>query len=203
MKTVTMIRRCSFWWLARGALLSNSRTGRDLDVRIYSSCSNGEEPTNRADSKLAGKKSRSDKQPRISTGAIRKKETYLLDSDDTQFNLHFPFRGTLSKCDVSDLSNICRDVPETETTFSIHKCNACDTSDERKYVVCKGDEVFSLPSVTTVLNLTLPKKRNFMLYNWKRGMVREFGEDGYRQVKDEIKAAGCKFHVVIILNKLP
>lgn len=115
--------------------------------------------------------------------------------DRTRIKPSFPFKGTLNKCDVNDQPSCVR-----EPTFTVYKENADDKSDGRTYTVCRGDEVLSLPSVTTVLNMTLPEKRNFMLNNWKKGMVKEFGEEGYQQVKDEIKAAGKRFHMVRILR---
>ena len=121
------------------------------------------------------------------------KRRRLGDGQDTpRFKLTFPFKG---KCGVNEKPSVGCCVPEP--TFTVYKGNS---SEVRTYIVERGDEVLCLPSVTTVLNLTLPKSRNFMLNNWKKGMVREYGEMGYQQVRDEIKAVGKEFHAVRTLS---
>ena len=112
------------------------------------------------------------------------------DHHKAAIELNFPFRGTLSKCDTFDHSK-----PLPETKFTVHQHN-CGSDAQRKYMISCSDEMLHFPSVTTVLSCTVPKKRKFMLSMWKKGIVREYGEDGYHQIRDEIKALGNKFHLV-------
>ena len=154
--------------LLKGALLSIHLAATPPDGRKYSS---------RSCWNFLDEKEPTNKGRRLGDG-----------QDPPRFKLTFPFKG---KCGVTDQSSVGCCVPEP--TFTVYKGNS---SEVRTYIVERGDEVLSLPSVTTVLNLTLPKSRNFMLNNWKKGMVREYGEVGYQQVRDEIKAAGKEFHAV-------
>ena len=113
--------------------------------------------------------------------------------DTASIKLEFPFKGTLNKRDTIDTHNII----QPSTQFTVHRQKSIsDKCDARKYIICKGDEVFCFPSVTTVLSCTLPKKRNFMLSMWKKGIMKEFGEEGYHHFREEIKANGNKFHLV-------
>ena len=160
--------------LFKGTSLSLYLTATTLDVRNYSS--------------RGCRKVLDEKELTINTENVR---------DTPRFKLGFPFKGTLNKTGKPGVDGC---VPEP--TFTVSKGNSGDTLEGRTYLVHCGDEVLSLPSVTTVLSLTLSKKRNFMLNNWKKSIVREYGEVGYHQVKDEIKAAGKDFHVVRTLSTI-
>ena len=56
--------------------------------------------------------------------------------------------------------------------------------------------VYSLPSVTTVLDNTRSKKSYFSLRNWRKNMIKEHGEEGYRRIKKETIGQGANFHQV-------
>jgi hypothetical protein len=116
--------------------------------------------------------------------------------------LNFPFEGTLNKpespCLLESLTQLQNPSEDTTKTFSIHihKNSTNSESNARTYSIQKDDEIFFFPSVTTILSHTLPKRRGFMLSNWKRNLVKEFGEDGYLQVRDQIRELGIRFHAV-------
>lgn len=111
----------------------------------------------------------------------------------------FPFEGTLTYPETSctpNTSTLLHNSENIANTFTVHIGNATDGSDARTYFIHKDGERFHLPSVTTILSRTVPKQRGFMLSNWRKGLVKEFGEAGYLQVKDQIKALGSRFHAV-------
>jgi hypothetical protein len=39
-----------------------------------------------------------------------------------------------------------------------------------------------------------------MLSNWKKGIMREFGKDGYLQLKTEVQGHGNRFHEELVLK---
>lgn len=117
----------------------------------------------------------------------------------TNIELNFPFEGTIEKSKFSgelDASKLQNLSDSTTAPFSVHIRDTSGVLGGRSYTVQKDGEIFNFPSVTTVLSHTVPKQRGFMLSNWRKGLVKEFGEDGYLQVRDEIKALGNRFHEV-------
>ena len=124
----------------------------------------------------------------------------------TDIELNFPFEGTIEKSkfsdklDASQLKNLS---DSTTAPFSVHITDTNEVQGGRAYTVRKDGEIFNFPSVTTVLSQTLPKQRGFMLSNWRKRVVKESGEDGYLQVRDEIKALGNRFHEVLYITACP
>lgn len=113
--------------------------------------------------------------------------------------LTFPFEGTLDKQELSHTPETLAALQNSDksgNTFTVHIGNATDGSDARMYCIHKNDETFRLPSVTTILSQTLSKQRGFMLSNWRKGLVKEVGEDGYQQARNQILAVGNRFHEV-------
>ena len=120
------------------------------------------------------------------------------DSKVVGIELDFPFEGTLNKPQASReqlTSNRLQHSNGDTLTTHIGMVTAAG-SDARTYDIHRNGRVFQLPSVTTVLSHTLPKQRGFMLSHWRKGLVREFGEEGYQQVRNKIIHLGSKFHAV-------
>lgn len=113
--------------------------------------------------------------------------------------LTFPFEGTLDKHELTHTPETLAALQNSEksgNTFTVHIGNTIDGSNTRVYYIYKNDETFTLPSVTTILSQTLPRQRGFMLSNWRKGLVKEVGEDGYQQARNQILAVGNRFHEV-------
>lgn len=85
-----------------------------------------------------------------------------------------------------------------------HRVTKMDSFDGRFYrVVVPRRETYDLPSVTTVLRVTQPKSSFFSLRNWRKSMIKEHGEEGYRRIHSERLQAGTAFHQVRKANKPP
>ena len=52
------------------------------------------------------------------------------------------------------------------------------------------------PSVTSVLSLTMPSARNFLLNRWRRKKEYELGVDGAIKLRDDIRLRGTAIHGV-------
>ena len=55
------------------------------------------------------------------------------------------------------------------------------------------------PSVTTILGRTLPSKNYYSLKNWKKNVVNEVGEEGYKIVRLKATSSGSNLHRVSVL----
>ena len=106
----------------------------------------------------------------------------------------FPFEGessedksleTLMKGDRGDKKN---------DSFSVERQ---DTLEGRFYHITGSDgSEFSLPSVTTVLDNTMSPRSYFSLRNWRKNMIKEHGEVGFKRLKAERIRDGTRFHKV-------
>ena len=198
-----------------GLLLTRSYTRRAEPQELESTveteavpCSEDVEEGRKKKEKKRSKKNKTTtkaSKKETTTKASKKKDVSSspVAKEDLGIELNFPFEGTISKPEIET-------VPETPEThgksvtstsggdaFTVHMADATDGSDARVYNICRdGEAVFHLPSVTTILSQTLPRQRGFMLSNWRRGLVRELGEGGYLQVRDQTRASGKRFHAV-------
>ena len=53
------------------------------------------------------------------------------------------------------------------------------------------------PSVTTILDATRPKSDLYALLNWRQGLIKKLGEQGYIDKVSKIRKRGTTFHQVI------
>lgn len=74
-----------------------------------------------------------------------------------------------------------------------------DTTDGRYYVFKDGYSNYKLPSVTTILQATLPRSSWFSLRNWRLGMIQEHGEEGFMKWRQQVVSDGQKFHTVRVI----
>lgn len=170
-------------WLSQLRSLSRGAASQDLEVTTDDQTRKG-----KAKKKKRTRKTKSSNKVDPSKPA----EAHYLE-------LTFPFEGTLDKQETSHTPETLAPLQNSEksgNTFTVHIGNATDGSDARMYCIHKNDDTFHLPSVTTILSQTLPKQRGFMLSNWRKGLVREVGEDGYQQARNQILAVGNRFHEV-------
>ena len=83
---------------------------------------------------------------------------------------------------------------------SIHNDTLIDKEEsiEGRYYLFRGSDMekVKLPSVTTVLQATLPQSAWFGLRNWRKNMIEEHGEKGYRRIRSETIQNGKNFHQV-------
>ena len=198
-----------------GLLLTRSYTRRTEPQELESTveteavpCSEDvEEGRNKKEKKRSKKNKTTTKASKKETTTKASKKKDVASSPvakaDLGIELNFPFEGTISKPEIETLP----ETPETHgksvtstsggDAFTVHMADATDGSDARVYNICRdGEAVFYLPSVTTILSQTLPRQRGFMLSNWRRGLVKELGEGGYLQVRDQTRASGKRFHAV-------
>ena len=142
-----------------------------------------------------GKKKRTRKATKSDKDKANLPSNYIKEVAD--ISLNFPFEGTLHKQEASGAFKTSKHLQNlVENVFTVHIGTASSGSDTRMYNIHKNGEVFHLPSVTTVLGQTLPRQRSFMLSRWKKGVVREVGENGYLQVRDQFRNLGSRFHEV-------
>ena len=75
--------------------------------------------------------------------------------------------------------------------------NKENSRDGRYYVFqSPSQERYKLPSVTTILQDTMPRNNWFGLHNWRQSMIQEHGEKGYQEWRQEVIRSGKKFHKV-------
>ena len=73
-----------------------------------------------------------------------------------------------------------------------------DSSHGRFYHISSSKESFCFPSVTTVLDATMPKAMFYRLQNWKKSMVKEHGRTEFKKISANTLQSGTKFHKVCI-----
>ena len=71
-----------------------------------------------------------------------------------------------------------------------------DSYGDRHYNYVSGNERMKFPSVTTVLEKTIPNGRYFALRNWEKGSVDKHGKEGHKKLKETILNEGIEFHSV-------
>lgn len=114
----------------------------------------------------------------------------------------FPFEGAAPKRaegetgGLSSLEGEENDTPANDS-FTVGRR---DTLEGRFYHIVAGVEgsEFEFPSVTTVLESTMPPSNYYSLMNWRRGQIKEHGEEGYRRMNAERLRIGIGFHKVRI-----
>ena len=200
----------------RGLLLTRSYTRKAEPQELESTVENEaapcsedvEEGTKKKEKKRARKKNKTTtkaSKKETTTKASKKKDVSSspVAKVDLGIELNFPFEGTISKPEIETVPKTSETHGKSVTAtsggdaFTVHMADATDGSDARVYNIRRnGEAVFHLPSVTTILSQTLPRQRGFMLSNWRRGLVRELGEGGYLQVRDQTRASGKRFHAV-------
>lgn len=112
----------------------------------------------------------------------KKKKLKKVDIEHTRAEPSFPFEGVESaKCHAS--SDI--DIERVDSLNGV-----------RHYVINSPEESYRFPSVTTVLDATQPPEMYFRLRNWRKGLVREHGEQGSINIAQGIIRSGKNFHKV-------
>lgn len=78
------------------------------------------------------------------------------------------------------------------------ECINDEYSSDRFYKFTQRDEVVEqlLPSVTTVLQCTMPARGRFRLYNWRKSMIKKHGERQFYKLKNDTIRNGSQFHKV-------
>ena len=118
------------------------------------------------------------------------------ESDTTQSgNEPFPFEGHPSrKKRIQDLGKALRSL-NAPTEHKVQKND--DVDGDRFYnIVSEDGSEYSFPSVTTILGRTLPSKNYYSLKNWKRNVIKEVGEEGYKMVRLKATSGGSSLHRV-------
>ncbi len=66
----------------------------------------------------------------------------------------------------------------------------------RHYLINFPEESYCFPSVTTVLDGTESQATYFKLQNWRKGLVKEHGKQGFINIARDIIQSGKNFHKV-------
>lgn len=113
-------------------------------------------------------------------------------------NEPFPFEGQPSrKKRVLDLDKVLQSQ-NRPTDYKIKKND--DVDGDRFYtIISKDGSEYIFPSVTTILGRTLPSKNYYSLKNWKKNVVNEVGEEGYKIVRLKATSSGSNLHRVSVL----
>ena len=134
--------------------------------------------------------------------------------------LIYPF--TSSTVNINSCTNNIKNVSNTlddnaplnmATEFSNKQSSSDDLTDtflakedsiEGRYYLFRtpDEDQYRLPSVTTVLQSTKPNSLSFGLHNWRKSMIEEHGEQGYKQIRKDIIKNGTLFHQVRTINNL-
>ncbi len=138
----------------------------------------------------------------------------LVDPEDPHHQVHpapetFPFEGDTPKgvpSTTGDLASAGVDADSRvgeegrakaeNDSFTVGRS---DTREGRFYhIVTRGQKSgeFSLPSVTTVLESTMPPTNYYSLMNWRRGQIKELGEEVFKRMNAERLRIGTRFHKV-------
>lgn len=106
----------------------------------------------------------------------------------------FPFEGESSEAESAESGHEeqGRDS-NAPRPFTVERIQ---TPEGRFYQIHSQEESYNFPSVTTVLSSTRPPQSYFSLRNWRKNMVKEHGESGYRKIKEETMRTGSHFHRV-------
>ena len=122
--------------------------------------------------------------------------------------LTFPFYNGSTSCaqvqyiNSSATSNrLNTQVQNNSVTTSQKQLDAFITKEdsiEGRYYLFESldQEQYRLPSVTNVLQSTLPSNSWFGLHNWRKSMIEEHGEHGYKKMKRDAIRGGTLFHQV-------
>ena len=134
----------------------------------------------------------------------RKKKKATEDTEEAHTLAHappkliFPFTSTNNKIEKATPT-------KSKTKTSITKqqdppdefVTREDSLEGRYYLFESSDhEQYRLPSVTTVLQSTMPNSSSFGLQQWRKGMIQEHGEKGYEKIRSDIIRSGTLFHQV-------
>ncbi len=158
----------------------------------------------------------------FTTAAKRGRRKTIKPTEETLVNkppkLIFPFTSSkesvhkINKCTSNNnknsniVDNIDSNTSSTEAVKQ-HNSSNVDINDTfltkedglegRYYLFQSSDhERYRLPSVTTVLQSTLPNSSWFGLNNWRKSMIEEHGTEGYMKKRKEIIRSGTLFHEV-------
>ena len=118
------------------------------------------------------------------------------ESDTTQNRSErFPFEGRPSKKKrVRDLGKALRNL-NGPREYKVEKND--DIDGDRFYSIISDDgSEYSFPSVTTILSHTIPSKNYYSLKNWKKNVIKEVGEEGYKMVRLKATSSGSHLHRV-------
>lgn len=118
-------------------------------------------------------------------------------------SLSFPFDGS-SYTETDDEFGIYHhglaDLSCSNNSSVIHMMENC-SSEDRFYRVSSSAESVIFPSVTTVLGNTVSKSQYYRLRNWKRNMIKEYGEAEFESIQQQTRDIGTHFHQVSVSNK--
>eukprot|EP00731_Ephydatia_muelleri_P032281 Em0023g788a len=105
----------------------------------------------------------------------------------------FPFEGQPSRTKrVRDLDKALQSI-NWPTDYKIKKND--DVDGDRFYTIASKDGTeYTFPSVTTILGRTLSSKNYYSLKNWKKNVVNEVGEEGYKMVRLKATSSGSNLH---------
>ena len=123
----------------------------------------------------------------------RKKQASEESDDDIKSSLlgqFIPFEGITEENLTYVDSTSC---PELSENVSI---NSQETLEGRFYNLKSLTDDYCFPSVTTILEGTVAKNSYFQLFNWKRKMIKEHGEEGFDAIQRNTLRSGVNFHMV-------
>ena len=153
--------------------------------------------------KGTSKKGTAKKRSEKSTSGVSENPNHESQAEDGPPTLLFPFEGSsytetddefgIPHCDLSGLR--C-----SGDRSVIHRMDDC-TSEDRFYCISSAGASVVFPSVTTILRHTWAKSQYYMLRNWKKSMVKEYGEEGFENIQQQTKNIGTHFHKVSELKK--
>lgn len=73
----------------------------------------------------------------------------------------------------------------------------CDKASDDKIANILADKTFQLPSISKVLQATMPESSRIALNRWKLAKIAELGEAGFKQYEQETLQIGKQFHLAI------
>lgn len=117
-------------------------------------------------------------------------------------SLSFPFDGS-SYTEVDDEFNMHhhtpRDVGYSEDNSLVQRIDGYNSKDRFYHIVSSVGTGVLFPSVTTVLSNTPTRSQYYRLRNWKKSMIKKYGEEQFENFQQQTKDAGTQFHQVRLL----
>lgn len=107
-------------------------------------------------------------------------------------SLSFPFDGKVYT-QVDD--EFFSDMPRPRDSSNIHVVDNTLSAD-RFYRISSGGASVVYPSVTTILSNTITTPQYYRLRNWKRSMIKAYGEEGFQNIRKQTIDTGTHFHKV-------